>query len=192
MTYTHILSRVLFCVFAVASLSQCKGGKSKSQAAEMTVYPAQPIVIDASVKIGDKTYNKPWFSFEVEIENLTGYRFRIVALEAIITATSSSGTTTTKTVAWAPGEADYTLDDLKCSYTIFGTWDLNEKKKLRLENSNNLCGQADALFFSDNNERGVNGNSFRYKVKVKPQGYFIDENGNPDDRFDKTKTIFTR
>lgn len=186
------IARPLLLIALGTSVVQCGGKKSKSSDAQITVSPAQPIVIDVDLPDNDPPIRKSWFKFSVNINNKTGYTFEIIALEAEITAMDSTGGFSTRKVAWAPSEFNYTLNDIKCTYGTFGQWSPDQNKSLALQPQSG-CVDGTVSFIADGNPSGPLGNQFRYKVKIKPVGYFVDTaSGEAEDRFTKTKLFYTQ
>ncbi len=152
--------------------------------------PETPIVITASIE-GAEGKEAPWFGFRVNIDNQSDQTIELVALQLDITGQGNGGQLTTATVAFDPSQADFTLNDLQCEYTTFGTWGPGIKRDIGVI-AHGLCPGGGLQFFTGGNPKGPNGNNFRYRVKAKPLGYFIDSAGNPDDRFEKFKYFFTK
>jgi hypothetical protein len=189
MTTTQVISRVLLAALSFLFLIQCKGGANKADGAEITITPNTPIVITADIASPSRA--SPWFSFETSIENKTDSAFEIVALEAEITGTDDTGNLVSRKVAWSPSEFNYSTLSLQCSYASFGTWQPGDKKELQITGAG-TCVSGIPQFIADGNPDGPNDDSFRYKVKLKPLGYFIDAEGDPSDRFEKFKLFFTK
>ena len=169
---------------------QCGKQESKSSPVQINIVPDVPIVITASIE-GQEGKEAPWFAFRVSIDNTTDQAFEIVALQIDITGQGTSGQLETKTLAFDPSQADYSLNDISCAYGSFGIWQPGQKKDIGVTGTTGCLSFA-AKFFAGNNPKGTNANSFRYRVKAKPLGYFIDAQGDPDDRFEKFKYFFTK
>jgi hypothetical protein len=54
------------------------------------------------------------------------------------------------------------------------------------------CYSGPIGFFADNLPIPANSNNFRYRVKLKPLGYFVNADGEADDRFERYKSFFTK
>ena len=170
----------------------CAGEKSKSQGANITVTPSKPIVIDADVTDDSgKKLTRPWFEFRTRINNTTGDTITIVALQAEIYAQGPSGMQQKATVAFTPSEFNFKLSETQdCKFSSFGVWANGDDKQLYLENGNENCNRT-PVFRIGSNPTGPNGTNFRYRVQLKPLGWF----GPADkatDRFDKTFSFFTQ
>ncbi len=183
------LYRICLIVLSLCAV-QCGKKLSKSSPVEVTIVPDVPIVITASIE-GAAGKEAPWFSFKVSLDNQTDQAFEIVALQIEISGQGSSGQLETRTLAFDPSQLDYTLNELACSYGTFGVWQPGQKKDIGVTGTTG-CLSLIAKFYAGGNPKGPNANSYRYRVKAKPLGYFIDAAGDPDDRFEKFKYFFTK
>lgn len=183
--------QLVFCVFAVFALVDCSKKKSKSQEVDVTIAPEKPIVITADATINGKKVAAPWFQFYVSLKNNSEENVTIIAVEAEITGQGASGQLTTANVAWSAGSFDGPYNDLiDCNYNDFGTWAPGEERSVSLDGIFDECDGV-AVFLVGSNPKSPNGNSFRYRVKLKPLGWFgtiLD----PSDRFERFKYFYTQ
>lgn len=181
---------VTLILIASTGLVQC--GQQKGKAANVSVFPIpdEPVVITADVTISGKDVKGPWFRFAVKLKNGSDQKFEIVALQAEISITDQTGNSVTKDFASAPGGLNIETDTLTCKYDSYGTFDVNEEEYLQVEGTGS-CPTIIPSFVIDGLAKPT-GNSYRYRVKLKPVGYFVDSNGLPDGRFEKEKTFFTQ
>lgn len=178
----------LLSAIALSSLVQC--GKTVSKAANVVItqVPDKPIIITADVGV----YTAPWFDFTIRIKNGSTQKFTIVAITVDVTITDANGQQATKTYAADAGIFDISTDSLVCTYSTFGTWAVNEEKYVSIGNGGTGCPNREVGFRVDGLPKPFNTNSYRYSVKVKPLGYFIDDNDLPADRFEKFKYFYTQ
>ncbi len=181
---------ILMTILAVPALASCGGKKSKSQLADLTVNPERPIVITADATLsGDKKITGPWFQFTMNMTNGSTEPITIVALELEVSAPDDTGVISSRPVAFSPGEFDFNLTEtINCKYASFGTWQPGQTKAMTLESSSDAC-KGIPMFIVGSNAKGADGKNFRYRVKVKPAGWF----GTFDkatDRFEKS-IVFT-
>lgn len=189
--------QILLAILSVLTLSQCGKQNTKSGKVDIKITPEIPIVITGDVG-GLHPKTQPWFDFSVELTNNSDYTFKIVAVKAEIVLLDGSGSSMEAT--WAPSEYDFSNDVYTCSYVDFGTWRAGESKTMYLTNqtgasqcpTTNATTTVNALFTADNLPKAANPNNFRYRVKLKPLGYFINDAGDPDDRFERYKSFFTK
>jgi hypothetical protein len=185
-------AHVAICALFLASLAQCAKKKSKSDGAEFGILPEKPIVILGDTKDSSGNDIKgPWFNFRVNMMNGTEDIVTIVALVLEVYAQDSSGQIVKADVAFTPAAFDFTLsEDKECKFSTFGTWTVGEKKGFLLENSDPTCTRI-PVFYIGNNPSGISGKNYRYRVKVKPMGWFGTYD-DPTDRFDKSFSFYTQ
>jgi len=174
------------CFLFLAILAQCGKDDSKESGAKFTISPKKPIVITAKVSDGTKEYNPPWFEFRLSLDNRTGDVVTIVAVELEITGIDEMGQPSTRTVAVAPSDFNWSTDTFECNYFSFGTWQKNEDETFLLDTGNPAC-LGFPVFRIPDNPKG----SYRYRVKMKPLGYFGDF-GEANDRFEKYQYFHTQ
>jgi hypothetical protein len=192
MNFSHRAFHIMISSLAVILLASCGGNKSKSQLTSLTVNPSKPIVITADASIdGNKKIKGPWFQFGMAMTNNTTEKITIVALELEVFSQGASGITESRTVAFTPGEFNFTAgEDIECKFTTFGTWDPGETKALDVSNSLAACVRS-ARFAVGGNSSGPGGSNFRYRVKAKPLGWFGTEDAATD-RYDRSVSFFTQ
>jgi hypothetical protein len=188
---TRVLNIMSGSLFLVAVLS-CSKEQSKSQLASISVNPGKPIVITADATIdGEKTIEGPWFGFTLSMTNASDEPITIVAIEAEVFAQGSSGQTETTTIAFTPGDFNFKIgEDKECKFFTFGTWDPQATRGFELENGATECTRT-PLFYIGNNPTGPGGNNFRYRVKLKPQGWFGGFT-SATGRFDRSINFYTQ
>lgn len=190
------ISRIIWlCFGAGLFLISCGGKSGKSNKIEVKAIPEKPIVITGDTVANGKDCSAPWFAYDVRIKNGADAKLRIVAIQAEVTGTSEGGTPTTTTVTWSPSDFDGNhlgIDSPTCTYETFGTWDPDQDKEIELTGAYSLCPTGITDLFVCDNPTGPQGKSFRYRVKLKPLGYFLDEDDIPSDRFEKFKMFFTQ
>ena len=179
-----------------AGIVQCGSKKSKSSPVQVNIIPDTPIVITASIE-GQEGKEAPWFKFRVSVDNLTDQAFELVALQLEITGQGSSGQLTTAEAAFDPSSFNVVVLDTQCEYKTFGTWAPNTKREIGVIGypitGGLTCPSLTAEFVVGGNPKGgPSGKNFRYRVKAIPLGYFVDANGDPEDRFEKFKYFFTK
>ncbi len=193
-TYTRI-STIMICTFALG-LSACGGGGGgKSANTRLRILPEKPIVILGPTKDqAGQDIDGPWFEFGMEVTNNTDETITVKALVAEVTAQDETGQFVTGTATWAATQVSKTVliagEDFSCTYTNFGEIAPLATEALVLDNGVAQCLTA-PRFTVGSNESGVNGSNFRYRVKVKPLGWFGTDT-NPSDRFEKSVTFFTQ
>jgi hypothetical protein len=182
---------------ALVAVLSCSKEQSKSQLASVSVNPGKPIVITADATIdGDKKIEGPWFAFTLSMTNASDEPITIVAIEAEVFAQGSSGQTETTTIAFTPGDFNFKIgEDKECKFTSFGTWDptatpSTATRGFELENGDGACTRT-PLFYIGSNPSGPNGNNFRYRVKLKPQGWFGGLT-SATNRFDRSINFYTQ
>lgn len=192
MNFRQHAFNILICLILLPGITSCGGEKSKSHGAEVEIIPEKPIVITADTKDGSGNDVKaPWFEFRMRINNNTGHEFTIVAVSAEIFAQGSSGQPETKIAAWTPSDFDFSLDeDTECKFSSFGTWEVGASQVLVLKNGIDACERIPKFMVGDN-LTGITGKNYRYRVRVKPLGWFGTEL-EPEDRFEKVETFFTQ
>ncbi len=179
-------------LIASTGLVQC--GQQKGKTANVTIYPipAEPIVITADVTSGGKKFTAPWFDFTIKMKNGSDQPFVIVAIMASVSITDSSGAIATKDFAGDPGQANFENEVIICQYSDFGTFTVGEEDYIKITHSDTSCPNGIRVFRVDGLPKPINANNYRYRVKLKPLGYFMDTAGLPDDRFEKEKTFYTQ
>lgn len=187
-------------LFFFITVSGCGEEKNKSEGAVFEVLPSTPIVILGDVEIGDKKVQGPWFSFRVKMANTTDEDITIIALSITIFAQSENGQQVKTEVAFSPSDFNFEIttgtgDSAKtfeCKFHSFGTWAKGQAStSLSLDNGNTDCAGRIPIFYIGNGEKGRNGNNFRYRVEVKPQGWFGDYYV-PKDRFNTDFVFYTQ
>jgi len=182
---------MLLIILAALHALQCGKKESKSSPAIITVAPEKPIVINTDIE--SPSIKAAWFKFDVTVDNKTEFPFEIIALEAEVTAMDASGQFSTTDVAWVPSSINFSNDVIICNYSTYGIYAVGEKKKLGYYDEAGIgCPTGSARFTSDGHPSGPSEKNFRYKVKLIPQGYFIDGNGDAEDRFEKFKLFYTQ
>src|SRR5437868_5948086 len=88
----HLWRTLALCLMATSALVQCGGKANKAKNVVVTIAPEKPIVITADAIVNYRSVKAPWFTFFVTLTNGSDEAFTIVALQAEITGTSSSGT----------------------------------------------------------------------------------------------------
>lgn len=184
--------KIAMSALFLMTLAECSKGKSKSDGAEFTVLPVSPIVITGDVNDPNgKTIKGPWFNFRLTMKNNTEGAITIVALTAQIFAEDESGQQVTSDFSVNPADFNHTITDVTdCKYFYFGTWAVGEDKSFELTDGQAVCKGVPLMYVGDN-KSGSSGKNFRYRVVVKPQGWFgtFDK---PLDRFDKQFTFYTQ
>ncbi len=189
--HNGILAAILILV-ASTGLIQCGNQKSKTANVEIFIVPEIPIVITADVTDGNgKKSTAPWFDFTMRIKNGSEQAFVVVAIVGEITITDSNGSTNTKTYAGDPGLFNYSNDTIECTYGTFGRWEVGEESYIAVAHANASCPNRTAAFRVDSLPKPL-GASYRYRVKVQPVGYFIDDDDLPADRFEKFHFFYTQ
>jgi hypothetical protein len=194
MRQTQVLNTALITLLAVAFLSSCGGKENKATNVDVTIEPEKPIVITGDIEVNGEELQSPWFRFQVHIKNGSEQAFTLVALQAEVTGVDESGQTSTATVSFAPNDSDGKWlgeDNPTCSYTGYGTYQPGDDLDLTLSGALTACPTGIA-FYVGGNPKGPSGKSFRYRVKLKPLGYFIDSQGIASDRFEKFKNFYTQ
>lgn len=188
------VSYILSFSIALILSAGCAGDKSKSQGASLAVNPSKPIVINADITDDNgKKLTRPWFEFRTRMTNNTGDTITIVALQADVYAQGPSGQQQKTTVAFTPSEFNFKISDTQeCKFSNFGVWekDGEKDKAFILDNGQTGCTRT-PVFRIGSNPTGPTGNNFRYRVQLKPLGWF----GTADkatDRFDRTFSFFTQ
>lgn len=192
MNLIHRAFYILSFSSAVILLASCGGDKTKSQLTTLNVNPSKPIVITADATIdGDKKVTGPWFQFTMGMTNNSAEPITIVALELEIFSQGTNGISDSRTVAFTPGEFNFTIGEEKeCKFSTFGTWAAGETKGLSLTTGDSSCARL-PIFIVGGNNSGPNKTNFRYRVKAKPLGWFGTESAATD-RYDRSVTFFTQ
>lgn len=192
-TYTN-MRIIMFFTFAL-SLSACGGGGGgKSANTKIRILPEKPIVFTAPTKdMSGGTIQGPWFSFRMEVSNNTDETVTIQVLEADVSAQDANGQFVTTTATWSASALTKTVtvagEDFECEFTDFGEIAPGTTQQLSLTNSEPLCATLPE-FIVGSNPKG-DGENYRYRVKVKPVGWF-GTYAVPTDRYQKSATFFTQ
>jgi hypothetical protein len=185
-----------------AGLVSCGGGGStKGSKTIITVIPKKPIVITGPTK--DSSGNDvpgAWYRFQVGIDNPTDEEVTIIAVDVETTSISDTGTTTVTKTTFTPSQFNFQLSDtVQCEFTSFGTFAAASTGGVFwLNGTGDFTTGCDRypVFIVGSQGTGPSGKIFRYKVVMKPQGWFGPENlltGNPSfDRYEKQVTFFTQ
>lgn len=179
-------------LIASTGLVQC--GQQKGKTANVAIYPipAEPIVITADVTAGGKKFTAPWFDFTMKLRNGSDQAFVIVAIMAQISITDNTGAVATKDYAGDPGQSNFENDVIICQYADFGTFTVGEEDYIKITHADTNCPNGVRVFRVDALPKPISANNYRYRVKLKPLGYFVDSSGLPEDRFEKDKIFYTQ
>lgn len=186
---TRVL-HIIMVAIALAGGISCSKEKTKSDLVDLTVNPDEPIVITAPSKDGNgQDISPPWFDFRLSLTNPTAEQITVVAL--LVKVYGPSGTSP-KEVAMVPADFNFSLDeDTECKFTYFGTWQPGQTLPFSLAGGGTDCDGRGPIFNVSALPKGTNNNSYRYRVEIKPLGWFgpID---NASDRFEKKEIFFTQ
>jgi hypothetical protein len=185
-------ARYAACALFLVGLAQCSKAKTKSEEVTFSVLPDRPIVIDGdTVDSHGNKVKAPWFQFRLSVNNKSGSTVTVVAFQVTVYGQSSSGSTQSTPASFSSTDFNYTTDLLDCEYPSFGEFPTGKgDQALSLSNANTNC-TAQPIFFVGNGTSGVSGSNFRYRVVVKPQGWF-GTYADPSDRFEQTFTFYTQ
>lgn len=192
---------IVICLLVTVGIVSCGGGgSSKGSKTIVNIVPPKPIVITGPTK--DSTGAEipgAWYRFSVSIDNPTDEEVTIIAVDVETTAQSPEGQTIVTKTTFTPSNFNFALSDtVTCKYTSFGTFGAASTGGVFW-----LDGQGDfitgcdryAIFIVGNQGTGPSGKNFRYRVKMKPQGWFGPEDlvtGNPSfDRYEKQVNFYT-
>lgn len=184
---------IICSLFFALMATGCGGDKSKSDLAKVNITPEKPIVITGdTVDDSGTSITSPWFEFRVAMSNGSNQPITIVAITAEVYGQTSAGMTEKKEVAFTPSQFNFQLNETtQCKYTSFGTWDAGAAMTgLTLQNGVAACKRT-PRFLIGGNTKGVSGSNYRYRVKIRPVGWFGTES-DAIDRFDKYVTVFTQ
>ncbi len=187
--------KMLLALSAIALLTQC-GGESKSNKVSFTIIPGEPIVITAKGKDGlGAEFDGPYFKFRVQAENNSDEVVTLIALNLELSISNAYGGEQTAEVTFTPDWANHTVTvadtDIDCVYSTFAELAPGETKELLytpIAGSDAACSVYSG--FIANSLPQVE-DKFRYKVKMKPIGWFGDAD-DPTDRFERFISFFTR
>ena len=194
MKRSHALLGLVLPTLAV--LAHCGGKKSESGKVTFEMVPDKPIVITADTTVNQIAIPKPWFKFSVNVTNGSEKPVTIVAMTAIITAPGAFDTTgwaedpASQAQTLSTGTSSAIVSSVSCTYTTYGTWGPNEVKPIGLPSPVDACNIPSHPFYIGGLKDSSNG-SYRYKVQLKPIGWFGTETA-PTDRFDGSVTFYTQ
>lgn len=186
--------RKALLILLIPLIGQCGGKKGKSAEVEIEAIPDKPVVINADSTSGDKTYKKPWFKFQVKLTNNSDTKITIVALETETVSTTISGFNTMKgAVDPSTHNKTISINDVvhECNYASYGTIDAKSSGFLQISHQDPECPQGPITFFIDGVTVDDVSPNFRFRVKLKPIGWFgpADE---PQDRFENSGSFSTQ
>lgn len=158
-------------------LAQCGGKGGRSQDTSASAIPEQPIVITADLKVGDITYQAPWFRFKVSMSNSSDLPLYVIALKVDVTFPLTGET---RSYTFSPSEANYTFTDAsnvttKCEYDNYGLLAPGTQDyTLKVNNGVTNCGVAEIWFIPSGLPVDPNLQRFTYRVKITPLGWFVE------------------
>ncbi len=198
MSYILRVFNIVISLFLATTLISCGGGgTTKGSKTSVDIIPPKPIVITGPTKdsLGNDVPGA-WYRFSVSITNPTDEELTIVALQVETTTVDENGQSTTTDTTFSPTQYNFQFsENIQCKYSSFGTIAANSSANLGLASGGNPECTGIAVFIVGGNSTGPNGNNFRYRVKVKPLGWFGPEGLSTTasfDRYEKTETFFTR
>lgn len=201
-TQVHLVIVAIIFGFSISC-----GKKTKSQDVGVEVTPSKPIVFnaDTTVSSGQNQIDvaAPWFKFSVKINNQSTDPILIINLKAEAAITSGTGQTATGEKTFDPSLSNYTIpatattDAIPCTYSNFGLFppragDAPAAPISAVPTDNvTLCENDTIEFFLDGLPDGGEGN-YRYSIKLSPIGYFVNNQSEPSDRFERSITFRTQ
>lgn len=91
MARTWTYCRSLFLISFAVSLVSCQKQESLSDKVKVTPIPEKPIVIDATITLGDRTINRSWFSSSFALQNKSSKVLVVRAIDYKVFATTRTG-----------------------------------------------------------------------------------------------------
>lgn len=177
----------------VAAMGCGKKAADKSDSVTIDIEPPEPIVITADTS----KFSAPWFTFKVKISNGADAILNLVAVSFEVSITDRNGNTLSGSGAFSPSDLDdeVSTEDAACTFEEFDEYNPEDSFYLQ---STNTSTDADCptdpieiTFAPEGLPSSDNLSAYRYKIKLTPEGWFINDDGTLE-RFTRFKQFFTK